>query len=82
MGNMLFEMKKIILDMNNILDLVEEMINKLEVGFKEIIQCVVRRNKELENRNIKEKLRDMEGRIVKFRSIIRREQRGWRSGNI
>lgn len=70
---MLFEMKKTTSDMNNILDSAEEMINKLEAGSKEITQCAARRNKELENRNIKEKLRDMEGRIVKPRSTTRRE---------
>lgn len=43
---------------------------------KEITLCAARRNKELENANIKENFRDMEGRIIKTRSIMREKEDG------
>lgn len=42
---------------------------------KEITWCAARRN-ELENANIKENFRDMEGRIIKTRSIMREKEDG------
>lgn len=58
--------------LNIILDSTEETINKLEVRSKGITQGTARRN-ELENTSIKEKFRDMKGRITKTRSIRREE---------
>ena len=59
--------------LNIILDSAEETIHKLEARYKEIIHCAARRNKVLENINIKEKIRDTEGRIMNSRSTSRRE---------
>lgn len=62
------------LDMLNIiLDSAEETIHKREARYKEITQCAARRNKVLENTNIKEKIRDIEGRIMNTRITSRRE---------
>lgn len=58
--------------LNIILDSTEETINKLEVRSKGITQCTARRN-ELENTSIKEKFRNMKGRITKTGSIRREE---------